>query len=58
MRLFDVFTDEKLEKAGMKSMAYTLTFRNPERTLTDAEVNSRFEKLRGRLAAELKVELR
>ena len=42
----------------MKSMAYTLTFRNPERTLTDAEVNSRFEKLRGRLAAELKVELR
>ena len=58
VRLFDVFTDEKLEKAGMKSMAYTLTFRNPERTLTDAEVNSRFEKLRGRLAAELKVELR
>ena len=53
VRLFDIF-----EKDGRKSMAYQLTFRNRERTLTDAEVNSRFEKLREKLKNELKVELR
>ena len=44
--------------AGKKSMAYSLTFRNPERTLTDAEVNQGFEKLREKLVNGLKVELR
>ncbi len=58
VQLFDVFVDDKLRQEHRKSMAYQLTFRNVERTLTDAEVNSRFEKLRARLAAELKVELR
>ncbi len=53
VRLFDIF-----EKEGKKSMAYQLTFRNAERTLTDAEVNTRFEKLREKLQNELKVELR
>ena len=53
VRLFDIF-----EKDGRKSMAYQLTFRNGERTLTDAEVNARFEKLREKLKNELKVELR
>ena len=53
VRLFDIF-----EKDGRKSMAYQLTFRNRERTLTDAEVNSRFEKLREKMRNELKVELR
>ncbi len=58
VQLFDIFVDDKLKAAGKKSMAYQLTFRNASRTLTDSEVNERFEKLRGRLAAELKVELR
>ena len=53
VRLFDIF-----EKDGRKSMAYQLTFRNRERTLTDAEVNARFDKLREKLKNELKVELR
>ncbi|MPN24054.1 Phenylalanine--tRNA ligase beta subunit [bioreactor metagenome] len=53
VRLFDIF-----EKDGRKSMAYQLTFRNAERTLTDAEVNTRFEKLREKLKSDLKVELR
>lgn len=39
-------------------MAYQLTFRNGERTLTDAEVNARFEKLLRKTKNELKVELR
>ncbi len=58
VHLFDIFVDEKLKKEGKKSMAYQLIFRNRERTLTDGEVNTRFEKLRERLARELNVELR
>ncbi len=57
-RLFDLFVDEKFRAEHKKSMAYQLTFRNAERTLNDAEVNARVEKLRARLAADLKVELR
>lgn len=57
-QVFDVFVDDKLKAEHKKSMAYALIFRNRERTLTDAEVNARFEKLRTRLASELKVELR
>ena len=57
VELFDVFEDEKIGK-NKKSMAYSLTFRNPERTLTDKEVNSSHEKLRAKLAKELSVELR
>ncbi len=58
IELFDIFTDEKSLGAGRKSMAYSLTFRNSGRTLTDSEVNSAFEKLREKLASGLKVELR
>jgi phenylalanyl-tRNA synthetase beta chain len=58
VKLFDIFTDEKAVGAGRKSMAYTLTFRNPERTLTDKEVNNAFDKLRRRMESELNVELR
>ena len=47
-----------LKAQGKKSMAYSLSFRNRERTLTDAEVNAAMDKVRNRLAAELKVELR
>ena len=47
-----------LKKNHQKSMAYSLSFRNKERTLTDSEVNNAMDKLRKRLAAELKVELR
>ena len=58
VRLFDVFVDEALKKAGKKSMAYQFTFRNRSRTLKDAEVNAVMDKLRGELAAKLKLELR
>ena len=58
VRLFDIFVGEDLKKQQKKSMAYSLSFRNRERTLTDNEVNAAMEKIRTRLAAELKVELR
>jgi len=58
VKLFDIFTDDKAIGAGKKSMAYTLTFRNSERTLTDKEVNNAFEKLRSRMESQLNIELR
>ncbi|MDD5726945.1 MAG: phenylalanine--tRNA ligase subunit beta [Victivallales bacterium] len=58
VKLFDIFTDDQAIGAGRKSMAYTLTFRNPEQTLTDEEVNRACEKLRRRMEAQLGVELR
>ena len=58
IELFDIFTDEKVLGAGKKSMAYTLTFRNAERTLTDKEVNKSFDKLRISLEKGLGIELR
>jgi phenylalanyl-tRNA synthetase beta chain len=58
VKLFDIFTDDKAIGAGKKSMAYTLTFRNSERTLTDKEVNNAFEKLRKRMESQLNIELR
>jgi phenylalanyl-tRNA synthetase beta chain len=42
--LFDVFRGQNTP-AGRKSLAYAFTYRNPDRTLTDAEVNSAHEKL-------------
>jgi phenylalanyl-tRNA synthetase beta chain len=37
VRLFDVYTGEQVGP-GRKSLAYTLRFRAPDRTLTDEEV--------------------
>jgi len=41
MVCFDVFTDDSGEKLSQdeKSLAYALTYRSPERTLTDKDVN-------------------
>lgn len=56
VQLFDIFSNESMN--GKKSMAYSLTFRSQERTLTDDEVNKAHEKLRARLEHGLGVELR
>lgn len=58
VRLFDIFVDDELGKQHKKSMAYSLSFRNRERTLTDNEVNVAMDKIRAKMSAELKVELR
>jgi phenylalanyl-tRNA synthetase beta chain len=44
VELFDVFRGKNVP-AGQKSLAYAFTYRHPERTLTDAEVNAVHEKL-------------
>ena len=48
IKLFDVFSGEKLG-LGMKSMAYSLTFQNPEDSLTDEEVARYMEKIQASL---------
>jgi phenylalanyl-tRNA synthetase beta chain len=57
VELFDVFRGKNVPE-GQKSMAYAFTYRNPERTLTDAEVNGVHEKLTQTLQQQLKVSLR
>ena len=60
VELFDVFTDVTGAKvpADKKSLAYSLTYRSAERTLTADEVNAAHSKLKQRLTAELGVALR
>jgi phenylalanyl-tRNA synthetase beta chain len=55
--LFDVFHGQNVP-AGQKSMAYAFTYRNAERTLTDAEVNSAHEKLVAQLKQSLSATVR
>ena len=47
--LFDVYRDEERVGAGKKSMAYTLTYRAADRTLTGEEV----ERAHGKLVAKV-----
>jgi len=60
VELFDVFTDATGAKvpADKKSLAYSLTYRSPERTLTTDEVNAAHTKLKERLKTELGISLR
>lgn len=57
VELFDVYTGEKIEQ-GKKSLAFALTYRNPEGTLTDKEVNETHEKVVKALADKYHAELR
>jgi phenylalanyl-tRNA synthetase beta chain len=57
IELFDVFRGKNIA-SGQKSVAYAFTYRNPERTLTDAEVNAAHEKLIERLKAVLGATIR
>ena len=57
IKLFDVFSGEKLG-LGMKSMAYTLTFQNPEYTLEDEEVARYMEKIQKSLEETIGAEVR
>ncbi len=55
-RLFDIYEGSQIA-AGMKSMAYSITFRAADRTLEDKEVNAAMEKILKALE-ELGIELR
>ena len=57
VRLFDVFRSEALG-AGKKSLAYSLTYQAPDRTLKDDEVKSLRNKIIKRLDMELGAKLR
>jgi len=60
VELFDIFTDPSGEKVplGKKSLAYSLTYRDSERTLTADEVNAAHARLKERLKSELGVQFR
>ncbi|MBQ4361454.1 MAG: phenylalanine--tRNA ligase subunit beta, partial [Lachnospiraceae bacterium] len=49
--LFDLYQGDQIE-AGYKSMAYTLTFRAPDRTLKDEEVGASIDKVLKKLEAK------
>ena len=57
IKLFDIFSGEKLG-LGMKSMAYSLTFQNPEDSLTDEEVAKFMQKITKSLTETLDAEVR
>jgi phenylalanyl-tRNA synthetase beta chain len=58
LTLFDVYTGERIA-AGKKSMAFSLVFRDPERTLQDEEIHQLtaavIEALRAKTGAELRM---
>ncbi len=60
INLFDLFSDSTGEKlpADRKSLAISLTFRSPERTLTTEEVNAATARLKARLQEALAVDFR
>jgi phenylalanyl-tRNA synthetase beta chain len=57
VELFDVFRGKNVP-AGQKSVAYAFTYRNLEKTLTDAEVNASQEKLVAHLKQALAAVIR
>jgi len=56
-RLFDVYRGKGVE-AGKKSLAFSLTYLDPERTLTDDEVSSAHEKVVRKVTGAVGGELR
>jgi phenylalanyl-tRNA synthetase beta chain len=57
LTLFDEFTGQGIPE-GSRSLAWALTFRDPERTLKDKEVQGRTEKIVKALEGELGVRQR
>ncbi|KXT76234.1 phenylalanine--tRNA ligase subunit beta [Streptococcus sp. DD12] len=57
IKLFDVFSGNKLGQ-GLKSMAYSLTFQNPEDSLTDEEVARYMAKIQKSLEEKVQAEVR
>ena len=60
VELFDLFAGKSAENigAGRKSLAYSLTYLDKNRTLTSDEVSAAHDRIRERLKSELGVELR
>lgn len=58
VRLFDVYRDDERVGVGKKSMAYALTYRAPDRTLTSEEVEKAQEKLIKKVCGSTGAEVR
>lgn len=57
VELFDVYQGANIE-AGYKSVAYTLSFENPEATLTDEEINQAMSKVEKALTETVDASIR
>lgn len=57
LRLFDLYEGDKVPP-GKRSLAYGLTFRSPERTLTEEEVNAAIDRILKALESKHGAELR
>lgn len=57
VKVFDVFIGEQIG-SGKKSVAFSLVFRDPARTLTDAEVDTQFDQIMHTLYERHKATLR
>ncbi|MBR2778565.1 MAG: phenylalanine--tRNA ligase subunit beta [Firmicutes bacterium] len=55
--LFDVYRGKQIEE-GRKSVAFALTFRHPDRTLTDEEVSEDYERIISTIESTYSAELR
>ena len=56
--MFDLFADEKALGPGKKSLAFSLTYRRDDRTLTDDEATAAHEAIKAALAKKLGVTYR
>ncbi len=57
INLFDCYEGEGLPE-GKKSLAFSLTFRSPDKTLTDEEVNNVFQKIQDEVEAKTAYQIR
>lgn len=57
LEFFDFYQGVNIPQ-GKKSLAFSLTFRHPQRTLLETEVNQFLERVEEELASQLKAELR
>jgi phenylalanyl-tRNA synthetase beta chain len=57
LELFDIFRGKNIPE-GQKSVAYAFHYRNPERTLTDAEVNTAHDRVVSELKQRLNATIR
>jgi phenylalanyl-tRNA synthetase beta chain len=57
LTLFDVYTGGQVG-AGRRSLAWSLTFQAPDRTLTDAEVNRLHERIVALVVERFRAEVR
>tara|TARA_A100001037_G_scaffold110751_1_gene101013 strand:+ start:19638 stop:22067 length:2430 start_codon:yes stop_codon:yes gene_type:complete len=58
IKLFDIYQGANIENIDEKSVAYSLVFNNPSRTLTDEEVNEAFDSIVSNLGSKYGARLR